>query len=126
MSARVLVIDDSALSRKTLTRILEGGGHSVIEANDGMAGIERFFIEKPDVVLLDLVMTGMYGLDVLAKLREIEPGVRVVVASADIQETTRTMAEEAGAVGFVTKPFTAPAVLEAVRSAVEGGPHGAR
>ena len=126
MSAKVLVIDDSALSRKTLRRILESGGHTVVEASDGMAGIETFFVEKPDVVLLDLVMTGMYGLDVLAKLREIDPAVRVVVASADIQSTTRVMAEEAGAVGFVTKPFATPAVLEAVRSATEGGSHGAQ
>ena len=126
MTAKILIIDDSALSRKTLRRILEGGGHTVIEANDGIAGIELFYIERPEVVLLDLVMTGMYGLDVLAKLRAIDPAVRVVVASADLQSTTRAMAEEAGAVGFVTKPFATAAVLETVRSATEGGADGAQ
>lgn len=126
MTAKILIIDDSALSRKTLRRILEGGGYTVVEANDGIAGIELFYVERPDVVLLDLVMIGMYGLDVLAKLREIDPAARVVVASADIQSTTRTMAEEAGAVGFVNKPFATLAVLEAVRSATDGGTDGAQ
>ena len=122
---KILIVDDSALSRKTLRRILEAEGHAVLEANDGIAAIEHYFIEKPDLVLLDLVMTGMYGLDVLAKLRELDPTVRVVIASADIQSSTREMADEAGAVGFVNKPFTQAEVAAAVRSAFEGAPDGA-
>ena len=122
---KILIVDDSALSRKTLTRILEAEGHVVLEANDGIAAIEHYFIERPDLVLLDLVMTGMYGLDVLAKLRELDPTVRVVIASADIQSSTREMADEAGAVGFVNKPFTQAEVAAAVRSALEGAPDGA-
>ena len=125
MSVRILIVDDSALSRKTLKRMLEADGHTVLEANDGMAAIERYFVEKPDLVLLDLVMTGMYGLDVLAKLREVDPAVRVIIASADIQSSTREMADEAGAVGFVNKPFTQTEVAAAVRSAIQGTPDGA-
>ena len=122
---KILIVDDSALSRKTLKRILEAEGHAVLEANDGIAAIEHYFIEKPDLVLLDLVMTGMYGPDVLAKLRELDPAVRVVIASADIQSSTREMADEAGAVGFVNKPFTQAEVAAAIRSALEGAPDGA-
>ena len=120
MSKKIMVVDDSALSRRTLRRILEAAGYSVVEAEEGMAALELYFIEKPDLVFLDLVMKGMYGLDVLAKLREMDADARVVVASADIQASTRALVEEAGALGFINKPFAAEHVLGAVESAMGG------
>ena len=120
MSKKIMVVDDSAMSRRTLRRILEAAGYSVVEADEGMAALELYFIEKPDLVFLDLVMKGMYGLDVLAKLREMDAGARVVVASADIQTSTRALVEEAGARAFINKPFAAENVLGAVESAMGG------
>jgi two-component system chemotaxis response regulator CheY len=120
MSKKIMVVDDSALSRRTLRRILEGAGYSVVEAEEGMAALELYFIEKPDLVLLDLVMKGMYGLDVLSKLREMDAGARVIVASADIQTSTRAMVEEAGATDFINKPFSTENVLGAVNSVLGG------
>ena len=122
MSGKVLVVDDSALSRRTMRRILEGAGYTVVEADEGMAALEMYFIEKPVAVLLDLVMKGMYGLDVLAKLREMDHDVRVVIASADIQTSTRTLAEEAGAYAVVNKPLVASEVIQALEKALAGGP----
>ncbi len=107
MSRKILIVDDSALSRRTLRRILEPAGYEVVEADDGMTALEVYFLEKPSLVLLDLVMKGMYGLDVLVKLREMDQEARVVVASADIQSSTRKMVDEAGALGFINKPFVA-------------------
>ena len=66
-------------------------------------------------------MKGMYGLEVLAKLREMDARARVIVASADIQSSTRTMVEEAGAHAFINKPFIAEQVLAAVSPALSGG-----
>ena len=120
MSKKIMVVDDSAMSRRTLRRILETAGYSVVEADEGMAALELYFIEKPDLVFLDLVMKGMYGLDVLTKLREMDAGARVVVASADIQTSTRAMVEEAGALAFINKPFATENVLGAVQSAIGG------
>lgn len=120
MSKKIMVVDDSALSRRTLRRILEGAGYSVVEAEEGMAALELYFIEKPDLVLLDLVMKGMYGLDVLAKLREMDAGARVIVASADIQTSTRTLVDEAGATDFINKPFSTENVLSAVNTVLGG------
>jgi two-component system, chemotaxis family, chemotaxis protein CheY len=114
MSPKVLVVDDSALSRRTMRRILEPAGYEVVEADDGMAALEMYFLEKPDLVLLDLVMKGMYGLDVLVKLREMDPKALVVVASADIQSSTRQMVDEAGAFG--SEP-----VIAAVEAALAEG-----
>lgn len=121
MSLKILIVDDSGLSRRTLRRILESAGYEVVEANDGMAALEVYFLEKPGLVLLDLVMKGMYGLDVLVKLREMDGEARVVVASADIQSSTRTMVDEAGALGFINKPFVPEQVVAAVAAAIEQG-----
>ena len=104
MSAKVLVVDDSGLARRGTRRVLEDAGYTVVEADDGLSALERFALERPDVVLLDLVMKGMYGLDVLAKLRELDPAVRVVVVSADVQTSSRDLVKAAGASGFINKP----------------------
>lgn len=124
MMAKILVVDDSGMSRRTLRKILEPAGHQVTEAADGIAALEHYYLDKPDLVLLDLTMTGMYGIDVLKKLREMDPQVRVIVGSADIQSSTRALVEEAGASAFINKPFTVAQVLDAVSWALEGGSDG--
>src|ERR1051326_8005226 len=121
MSGKILIVDDSALSRRTLRRILESAGYEVMEADDGMTALEVYFLEKPGLVLLDLVMKGMYGLDVLVKLREMDHEARVVIASADIQSSTRKMVDEAGALGFINKPFISEQVVTAVKAALAKG-----
>jgi len=121
MSPKILIVDDSSLSRRTMRRILETAGYEVVEADDGMVALEVYFLEKPNLVVLDLVMKGMYGLDVLVKLREMDQQARVVVASADIQSSTRKMVDEAGALGFVNKPFVSEDVIAAVKVALAGG-----
>ena len=98
---------------------MESAGLEVVEAPDGIVALERYFLEKPDVVMLDLVMSGMYGLDVLAKLREMDPDAAVIVATADIQSSTREMARDAGAFRVVTKPFVADELVDAVKAALE-------
>jgi len=121
MSEKILIVDDSALSRRTLRRILESAGYEAVEADDGMTALELYFLEKPNLVLLDLVMKGMYGLDVLMKLREMDPKALVVVASADIQSSTRQMVDEAGALAFINKPFVSEQVIAAVEAALAEG-----
>jgi two-component system, chemotaxis family, chemotaxis protein CheY len=114
MNAKILLVDDSGLARRSMRAILEPAGYQIVEADDGMGALERYFLEKPDLVLLDLVMRGMTGLDVLAKLHELDPDARVIVVSADIQDSSREMAESGGACGFVTKPVDRAAILKVV------------
>jgi two-component system, chemotaxis family, chemotaxis protein CheY len=121
MMAKILVVDDSGMSRKTLRKILEPAGHQIIEAEDGIAALELYFLDKPDLVFLDLTMTGMYGMDVLNKLREMDPRARVIIASADIQSSTREMVDEGGASAFINKPFTSEKVLSVVSKVLQGG-----
>jgi two-component system chemotaxis response regulator CheY len=115
MSERILIVDDSALARRRAKVILEGGGYEVIEAQDGIAAIERYFLDRPSLVMLDLVMKGMYGMDVLAQLRQMDPKARVIVVSADVQTSSHEMAEAGGAVGFLVKPLDEGEALALVR-----------
>jgi two-component system chemotaxis response regulator CheY len=120
MMAKILIVDDSGMSRRTLRKILEPAGHQIIEAEDGIAALERYFLDEPDLVFLDLTMTGMYGIDVLKKLREMDPQSRVIIASADIQSSTLDLVQESGARDFINKPFTSEKVLRVVSEVLEG------
>jgi len=120
MSSSILIVDDSSMSRKIIRGILESAGHEVTEAADGMAAMERYSLEKPDLVVLDMLMDGMYGLEVLEKLYEIDEHVRIIVATSDIQNSTREMAEQAGSRGFLNKPINKEELLSLVNSVLEG------
>ena len=119
MTAKILLVDDSAMARRTTRQILEAAGYVVVEAEDGMTALERYFLEKPDVVLLDLVMKGMMGLDVLDKLHQLDPKVRAIVLSADIQDSSREMAAAGGARNFLSKPIDRASLLSAVSGVLE-------
>lgn len=119
--AKILIVDDSSLARRTVRTMLEEMGHTVEEASDGAQALERFYLSAPDIVVLDMVMHGMYGLEVLAKMREMKPDARVIVATADIQDSTQQQARAAGAMGFVNKPLNRQTFGDAVSKVLEGG-----
>jgi two-component system, chemotaxis family, chemotaxis protein CheY len=119
--SKILIIDDSGLSRRMLRTVLEDGGYTVVEAGDGLSGIERFSIDKPDLTCLDLTMPEMTGFDVLDKLHKVDPEAKVVVISADIQQSSRDMVKTAGAKGFINKPFVPDDVLQTVGQVLKGG-----
>jgi two-component system chemotaxis response regulator CheY len=121
MTGTILVVDDSGLARRSARRILEGAGYDVIEAEDGMSALEQYFVRKPAVVVLDLVMKGMYGLDVLTKLREIDADAKVIVLSADIQTSSRDLVETGGAHAFINKPVQPAELLAAIDDAIRKG-----
>ncbi len=116
MNKKILIVDDSSMSRRMLRRIVESAGYEVVEAAEGAAGLEQYFLENPDLVFLDLTMKDMYGLDVLAKLRELDPDARVIIASADIQDSTREMVAAAGANAYINKPLSPEKVLQVLES----------
>ncbi len=118
--SKVLIVDDSGVARRRARGILEAAGYEVVEAQDGIAALESYVVAKPDIVLLDLVMKGMYGLDVLLKLRELDAAARVIVVSADIQSSSYALANEAGAAGFLTKPLDEAAILALVSTTLAG------
>jgi two-component system, chemotaxis family, chemotaxis protein CheY len=120
MSPRVLLVDDSGMARRSTRRVLEQAGYEVVEAEDGLSALERFAVDKPDIVLLDLVMKGMYGLDVLEKIREMDPVARVIVISADVQTSSRELVQAAGASGFINKPAPPAEVVQMIEQVLKG------
>ena len=110
----VLVVDDSQYTRRVHGRILESGGHEVLQAATGAEALDAYARRRPDVTLLDLTMADMGGMEVLSKLLELDAQARVVVVSADVQRSTEKMVADAGAVAFVGKPAVADELLAAV------------
>jgi two-component system chemotaxis response regulator CheY len=120
MNAHILVVDDSSLARRTLRQILETAGHTVDDVSNGPEALEKFFLRRHDLVFLDLVMEQMTGLEVLEKLVQMDPNVRVIVATADIQSSSRHDATSRGAREVVNKPFTRDRVLSALNNVLAG------
>ena len=106
----LLVIDDNAFQRRMLGRLLRDLGHQVREATDGDDGVRQVVQAPPVAVFTDLLMPGMDGFGVLARLRQDYPTLPVFVLSADIQDASRQRALDLGATGFLNKPAT-PASL---------------
>lgn len=119
--ATILVVDDSGYARRLLRQTLEAHGHTVIEAGSGMAGLEAYAVHAPDLVMLDLTMEDLGGVEVLTQLRAINPHARVIVVSADVQRSTAKQVAAAGAFRFLGKPADPEELLEAVGDALAEG-----
>ena len=103
----LLLVDDATYMRRLVGVMAKKGGHEVIgEADSGERAIALYRELKPDLVILDILMPDMNGLDVLKKIREINPQARVLMCSASEQTTFVQEAVESGAAGYVVKPFT--------------------
>ena len=114
--AKILIIDDSGLSRRIMRKILSEAGHEVIESSDGFSALELFTMEQPDIVFLDLTMPGITGIEVLKQLKSFASSAHVIIASADIQQLTKELVKQEGADGFINKPFVEEEVLTMVNS----------
>lgn len=112
--SKVLVVDDSGYARRVHRGILESAGHTVLEASTGMTAIETYSLEQPDLVLLDLSMADLGGLDVLKTLCQIDEKAKVIVLSADVQRTTEEAVMAAGARRFLSKPANAEQLVKTV------------
>jgi two-component system chemotaxis response regulator CheY len=119
--AIILVVDDSGLARRSTRKMLESVGHDVIEAENGLSGLEQFYLAKPAVVVLDVTMKDMDGLEVLKRVRELDNSAKVIIVTADVQTSTREMADAGGAFGFVIKPVVAKVLLQAIDGALSRG-----
>lgn len=114
----ILTVDDAMFTRTMLRRILEGEGLQVIEAGDGQQGVAAYAENKPDLVLMDITMPNMDGIEATAAIRAADPQARVIVCSALGQQSMVIQAMEAGACDYLSKPFQPPQVVEAVRRAL--------
>jgi len=116
MNHVALIIDDEVQIRRLLRLVLEGENYKVHEAETGQLGLMEIATRKPDVVLLDLGLPDLDGLQVLKRLREwSEVPVIVLTVRDDVQEKVATL--DAGADDYITKPFSTPELLARLRAA---------
>jgi len=106
VTARVLLVEDDATVRDVVTRYLGEAGYEVTEAVDGRAGLESSRDRLPDVVVLDLMLPGMSGLDVCRALRRDHERLPILMLTALGEERDRVRGLELGADDYVTKPFS--------------------
>ena len=102
--SKAVIIDDEVQIRRLLRMVLEARGYEVSEAADGATGLQEIAFHRPDVVLLDLGLPGLSGIEVLQRLREWSE-VPVLILSVRDQEAVKVEALENGADDYVTKPF---------------------
>lgn len=114
--ARVLIIEDELPMRTALQDCLAAEGHRVITASDGEAGLKRALEEKPDLVLLDIMMPRMDGYAVCEELRRLTIPVPILMLTAKGQVDDRVMGLDAGADDYLVKPFSTDELLARVRA----------
>lgn len=119
--ALVLVVDDCASARAFARMVLLAGGHEVIEARDGDEALDRMAERPPDCVVLDLVMPGLSGLELMEVLGGRRESTPIVVVSASLDEESRRRCFRLGARAFVPKPVSRETLARAVREALAAG-----
>ncbi len=119
---RILVVEDDAAIRVALVDTLEREGYETIWADDGSAGLEAALAEELDLVLLDLMLPGVSGLEILARLRETRPVLPVIILTAMGAENDRVEGLDLGADDYVVKPFSLRELLARVTAVLRRTP----
>ena len=115
----ILICDDAAFMRMMIKDILTKNGYTVVgEAENGAKAVEKYAELKPDLVLMDITMPEMDGIQALKKIKEADPSATVIMCSAMGQQAMVIESIQSGAKDFIVKPFQADRVLEAVRKVV--------
>ena len=119
MAKNILICDDAAFMRMMIKDILTKNGYNVAgEAENGKVAVEKYAEVKPDLVMMDITMPEMDGIQALKKIRENDPSALIIMCSAMGQQAMVIESIQAGAKDFIVKPFQADRVLEAVQKVV--------
>ncbi len=115
---KVLVVDDSATDLRKLADIVTEAGYSVITASSGKEALERAERDRPDAVLLDIIMDDMNGFQVCRAISsgEATRDIPVVLVSSKREKIDQAWGQEQGARGYITKPYTTDQILDQLRS----------
>ncbi|MBR1641758.1 MAG: response regulator [Butyrivibrio sp.] len=118
--AGILIVDDSPVNRNILRNMLEIEGYEVVgEAENGKEGYDKFLDLSPSIIILDISMPQLNGIDLLRLIKSRDPLAKVVMLSANSESEKVSEAARHGADEYVTKPYTRTAVLEAIKRCAE-------
>lgn len=113
--AKILVVDDASFMRMRMTKLLTDNGFEVDEAENGADAVSKYQNEKPDLVLMDITMPIMDGIEALKKIKEADANANVIMCSAIGQQAMVIEALKAGAKDFIVKPFQPDRIMESVK-----------
>lgn len=117
--ANILIVDDAAFMRMMIKDILVKNGYNVIgEAENGLRAIEKFKELSPDLVIMDITMPEMDGIQAVRQIKAISADAKIIMCSAMGQQAMVIESIQAGARDFIVKPFQAERVIEAVKKVV--------
>ena len=120
MAKNILICDDAAFMRMMIKDILTKNGYNIVgEAENGAKAVEKYNELKPDLVLMDITMPEIDGIEALKKIKSGDPNASIIMCSAMGQQAMVIESIQSGAKDFIVKPFQADRVLEAVQK-VEG------
>jgi DNA-binding response OmpR family regulator len=122
--SRILIIEDELPMRTALTDLLQAHDYRVITAVDGVAGLERAMTEKPDLLLLDVMMPGLDGFSVCREVRRFAPALPILLLTAKGLIEDRVTGLDAGADDYLSKPFSSRELLARVRALLRRGERG--
>lgn len=115
--AKIMLVDDAAFMRMMLKKSLTQSGYTnFVEAQDGAEAVVKYQEEKPDMVIMDITMPNMDGLQALKKIRETDPEAKIVMCTAMGQESMVVDAIKSGAKDFIVKPFNGDRIVQTVNS----------
>ena len=115
---KILIVDDAEFLRVRITKMLEGDGYHVFEADNGLKAVAAYKEVHPDVVLMDVTMPEMDGLAALKEIRGFDTKAQVVMLTALGQESVVLEAVKSGARDFIVKPFERERVMNAIQKLV--------
>ena len=119
MSYKVLLVDDAAFIREILCSILESANFNVVgEAGTGPEAIAKAKVLKPDIIIMDLVMPGMTGLQAIQEIKRTHPYISFIACSSLSEDFVRQKALNEGCSAFLTKPFDKETVLKALNESI--------
>ena len=119
MAKNILICDDAAFMRMMIKDILTKNGYNIAgEAENGQKAVEKYAELKPDLVLMDITMPEMDGIEALKKIKALDPGAKIIMCSAMGQQAMVIESIQSGAKDFIVKPFQADRVIEAVQKVV--------
>ena len=119
MAKNVLICDDAAFMRMMIKDILIKNGYNIVgEAENGFKAIDKYIETKPDLVMMDITMPDMDGIQALKKIKSLDPTANIIMCSAMGQQAMVIESIQSGAKDFIVKPFQQDRVLEAVKKAI--------
>ncbi len=117
---KILVVEDSSSTRALISSYLRKSGYTVIEASNGQEGLEKALEQQPELVITDILMPQISGLELCRMLKKNEStkNVRIIICSSKDQEIDRVWALRQGVDVYVTKPFTEEELIQTVKSLI--------